>query len=88
MIRQQIAAPASIEEARLIADWLVSNVNRNSPVLLDSLRAWDQQGCHLLARVLKGSPHFGHGNLLATTLRQVTNVAIVREHRLAARSDA
>jgi hypothetical protein len=87
-IQNQIASPADTEAANLIVDWLVANPKAHSEVVNASLKTWNRQGCHLLAQALKGSPHFGRGHMLAATLRQVANTAIILEHRLATRQAA
>jgi hypothetical protein len=87
-IQAQIASPTDAVSADLIVDWLVSNPSRHGQVVSDSLRTWDRKGCHLLAQAVKGSRHAAGGNMLATTLRQIANTAIILEHRLATRNAA
>ena len=85
-IQARIAAPSNTDDARSIVDFLVGNLNRNHEIVRDSLREWDQNGCHLFAQALKGCHYYDHGNVLGQALRNLANTAIMREHRLAARA--
>jgi hypothetical protein len=85
-IERRIVSPSSLEEAQSIVDLVLHNLSRNFGIVRDSLRDWDQTGCHHLANALKSCYYYDHGNVLGASLRSLANTAIIMEHRLSTKS--
>ena len=85
-IQARIAAPLNIDDARSIAHYLLGNLTRHHDIVRDSVRDWDQLGCHLFAQALKECRQYDHGNVVGQALRNLANNAIMREHRLATKA--
>lgn len=78
-----IAAPTDIESASELVRALELNLSRNQDPVRWSIPAWDRNGCHWFAQAAKNSRHFQSGHLLGQALRNLSNAAIMREHKLA-----
>jgi len=80
-IQRHIASPSSIDEAEAIVGLLLANLAYNFEIVRSSLRFWDSRGAGYLARALKNSYFYQHGNVLGVSLRSLANTAIMIEHR-------
>jgi hypothetical protein len=85
-IEHRIASPTSLEEAQSIVDLVLTNLAKNYDIVRNSMRSWDQQGCHLMAQALKSCYYYDHGHVLGASLRSMAGTAIILEHRLAVKA--
>ncbi len=87
-IQHRISSPENLDEAHDVVAFVMRNLGENYGIVRDSLRDWDQMGCHHLANALKGNPYYSHGHNLGAALRTLSNTAIIFEHRKATQAKA